>query len=31
MDPPLFFNIFLGFVSNSDDVLSFSSMDMSFF
>ena len=29
--PPLSFDIFLGFVSRSDDVLAFSSMDLSIF
>ena len=31
MDPPLSFDILLGFVSHSDDVLAFSSMDLSIF
>ena len=31
MDPSLSFDILLGFVSHSDDVLTFSSMDFSFF
>ena len=31
MDPPLSFNVLLGFVSRSDDVLTFSSMDLSIF
>ena len=31
MDPPLSFDVFSGFVSRSDDVLSFSSMDLSIF
>ena len=31
VDPPLSFDVFLGFVSRSDDVLAFSSMDLSIF
>ena len=31
MDPPLSFDVFSGFVSRSDDVLAFSSMDLSIF
>ena len=31
VDPPLSFHVLLGFVSRSDDVVSFSSMDLSIF
>ena len=31
VSPPLSFNILLGFISRSDDVLTFSSMDLSIF